>query len=137
MKLIIFIFILLFNLAESQNKTNITSYYELPLENKNNINPLNIDFTELQKKPKKYNKKFVRVYGFLVVKGKKNILFRDKNSYEHNDTKNAVIVMLYYENLIGVSDKINQTNVYVSGYFYEIQNNKFKSALLNIHKIEM
>ena len=79
--------------------------------------PIDVSLEKLLKNPKKYDRKYIRVSGFLHIDLPYSLLYKSKESFTNGEKSNTIIFLLHKEDCYVISQKHNNLIVIVSGVF--------------------
>jgi hypothetical protein len=142
MRILFFLFIISFSIklngqVNSKTIDTIHIYTEKYNKLKDSLTkPIDVSLEKLLKNPKKYNRKYIRVSGFLHIDLPYSLLYISKESYTNGDKSNTVIFMLHKEDCYVISEKHNNLIVIVSGVFNVYNKQKLIYSIQKVDAVE-
>lgn len=121
----------------AQDKTESANVFSASHDKvESNLIPIDVSLEKLIKNPKEYNKKYVKLFGFLSLDLTNSALYISRKDFEQSNTSNAIIIVHPKEDIFQLSLKINKEFVYITGIFHLIEKSDFSSGLFRIQSID-
>lgn len=126
-----------FSFAFSQSRDNYNSTIFYLKEREALPKPSNVKFENLLRDPKKYKYKTITVFGYLSLSKNESTheFYLNENAFLKKDKEKAILYLQFKEDSNQIFKIFNNGYVYVTGKFVKIDDNEFKSAVIDISKV--